>query len=401
MKKISLLLFTPLLVFFTCSENITEKAARIHEEVLTIDTHCDTPLRFMRGSYDPGVRHDSRKGGGKVDFVRMKEGSLDAQFFAAYIGQGERSPEAHEKAVRKIHNIIDSIYAAVNRYADLAEIATEPEDAYRLENENKRAIYIGIENGYGIGKDISLIKKYYDKGVRYITLCHTGNNEICDSSNDTTEHNGLSNFGREVIKEMNRVGMIVDVSHISDKSFFDVIELSKTPVIASHSCTRALCDNPRNMTDEMLLKLKENGGVIQMCIYSGYVKELQASAAHDSASRAWKAKYPDFRSLPKAEKEQAEKEWYAFNRKFPAPLATVSDAVDHIDHIVKLIGIDHVGIGTDFDGGGALKDCFDVSEMGNITLELIKRGYTKGDIQKIWGENFMRVFRQVQSYAGK
>ena len=397
MKRILILL----VVFFliSCNQNNLDKSKRIHETIFTIDTHCDTPMRFMGRGFDPGVKHDPQKNGSKVDFIRMKEGGLDAQFFAAFLGQGKRNEAANLIAIQKANDIIDSIHTVVNRNFDLAEIAINSEDAYRIEKSGKRAIYIGIENGYALGNEISLIEKYYDKGVRYITLCHTKNNDICDSSNDTLEHNGLSEFGKNVVKNMNDLGMIVDVSHISDKAFYDVIELSKVPVIASHSCSRSICDNPRNMTDNMLIKLKENGGVIQMCILSMYVKEMETSAEHDSAKSAWNEKYPNYSELAEKEKDIAREAWYSYNREFPVPLATVSDAVDHIDHIVDLIGIDYVGIGTDFDGGGGLKDCFDVSELGNITMELVKRGYSESDIKKIWGENFMRVFRQVEEFG--
>lgn len=390
------IIFISAILLISCSQNIENKARKIHDKALTIDTHCDTPLRFMGRGFNPGIKHDPNQNGSKVDFIRMKEGGLDAQFFAAFVGQGKRNDEGNQAVIQKTHNIIDSIYAVVKRNSHLAEIATKPEDAYRIEKTGKRAIYIGIENGYAIGNDISLVKEYYNKGVRYITLCHTKNNDICDSSTDSTEYKGLSKFGKKVVTKMNNLGMIIDVSHISDDAFYDVIKLSKAPVIASHSCARAICDNPRNMNDDMLLKLKENNGVIQMCILSGYVKTMETSAEHDSAKAAWKQKYPHYSNLPEKEKNIALEEWYAFNREFPAPLATVSDAIDHIDHIVNLIGIDHVGIGTDFDGGGGLKDCFDVSEMGNITKELVKRGYSEEDIIKIWGGNFMRVFREVE-----
>ncbi|MBN2278943.1 MAG: dipeptidase [Candidatus Marinimicrobia bacterium] len=398
MKKIIILATIATQLFVACHSQILKRAKKIHRDALTIDTHCDTPMSFMRGNFDPGVRHDPNKDGSKVDFIRMKEGGLDAQFFAAFLGQGPRNPEAHQKAIQKTSDIIDSIYAVVGRNIGLAEIATSPEDALRLEKEGKCAIYIGIENGYGLGNDLSNVKKFYEKGARYITLCHTKNNDICDSSTDTLEHRGLSNFGKAVVAQMNDVGMMIDVSHISDDAFYDVLRLSKQPVIASHSCARALCDNPRNLSDDMLLKIKENGGVIQMCILSEYVKELPTSIAHDSARTAWRKKYPSYSDLSESQKEIARQEWYAFNQQFPAPLATVSDAVDHIDHIVRLIGIDHVGIGTDFDGGGALKDCFDVSEMGNITEELVRRGYSKKEIEQIWGGNFMRVFKAVDQH---
>jgi len=210
------------------------------------------------------------------------------------------------------------------------------------------------------------------------------------------EYNGLSDFGIEVVKEMNRLGMMVDVSHISDSSFYDVITHSRVPVIASHSCARALCDHPRNLNDDMLLKLADNGGVIQMCILSDYVKEPDPNPERDSIFRAIREKYRNFEDLTAEEGKQARKDWYRADSLYPRVLATVSDAVDHIDHMVKIAGIDHVGIGTDFDGGGGLADCEDVSQMGNITLELVKRGYTEEEIRKIWGANIMRVMKEVQ-----
>jgi membrane dipeptidase len=200
---------------------------------------------------------------------------------------------------------------------------------------------------------------------------------------------------------MNKTGMMVDVSHISDKSFYDVIALSKAPVIASHSCARALCDNPRNMNDDMLRALAKNGGVIQMCILSAYVKKQNPNPVRDSAFARLRKKYQNYENLSKAETEKANKEWDALDDLYPQPLATVSDVVDHIDHIVKIAGFDHVGIGTDFDGGGGVTGCFDVSQMKNITRELLKRGYTTRDIRKIWGGNLMRVMRKVSKIARK
>ena len=258
-----------------------------------------------------------------------------------------------------------------------------------------------MENGYPIGNDLSLIQTYYTKGARYITLCHTRNNDICDSSTDSTEYNGLSEFGNSVVKFMNKTGMMVDVSHMSDKSFYDVIALSKAPVIASHSCCRALCDNPRNMDDAMLRALAKNGGVIQMCILSAYVKKQAPNPARDSAFASLRKKYQNFDNLSKAEMDNARRDWDALDDMYSQPLATVSDVVDHIDHIVKIAGIDHVGIGTDFDGGGGVTGCFDVSQMKNITIELLKRGYTIGDIRKIWGGNLMRVMKKVRKVARK
>lgn len=385
-------------------EKLVKKAAEIHERVMTVDTHVDTPFMLEREGWDISKANNPRKGGGKVDFPRMKKGGLDAIFFAVFVGQGKRTPEGNLKAKNEAMKLFKLIHKTVKAHPSMVELALTADDAYRIEKTGKRALYIGIENGYPVGKDLSLVKQYYDLGARYITLCHTRNNDICDSSTDRRkgpEHNGLSAFGKDVVKEMNRLGMLVDVSHISDKSFYDVLETSTAPVIASHSCARALCDNPRNLSDDMLKKLAEKGGVIQMCILSSYVKNLPQNPERQAAFKELRKKYRNYDSLSEEEKKKARETWMSINEKYPPVLATVSDAVDHIDHIVKLVGMDYVGIGTDFDGGGGLKDCYDVSQMGNITLELVKRGYTEEQIRKIWGGNVMRVFREVEKTAKK
>lgn len=405
-QTIGMLIIATILVIFSCESKeagLEKKANLIHEKILTMDSHTDTPLRLRRGTFDIGLRNDARKGGGKIDFPRMKEGGLDAAFFAVFLGQGPRNPEAYENAKDRTLKIFENVKKAVEQYPEMAEIALTPGDAYRLKKEGKRAIYIGLENGYPIGVDLSLVQEYYKLGARYITLSHTMNNDICDSSTDPNgyEHGGLSEFGRQVVNEMNRIGMIIDVSHISDKAFFDVIQMSKAPVIASHSNARAICDNPRNLSDEMLETIAKNGGVVQVCLLSSYVAAPEQNHERDSAQNALRIKYRNFENLTEDEYANATKEWYAIDDQFPMKLATVSQLVDHIDHIVKIAGINHVGIGTDFDGGGGLEDCFDVTEMRNITLELVRRGYNKKEIEKIWGGNFMRVFREAEKLASK
>ena len=383
-------------------ETPESKAAKIHQAVFTIDTHSDTPLNLLHDGFDVGKRQDQATTGTKVDFPRMKEGGLDAQFFAVFVGQGTRNPEGDLKAKNKALEILDAIRKCVAANKDQASIALTPDDGYALKKQGKRAIYIGLENGYPLANDITMVKKYYDMGIRYITLCHTSNNDICDSSTDKKlgeEHHGLSAFGKEVVAEMNKIGMMIDVSHISDGAFMDVIRLSKYPIIASHSCARAICDNPRNLTDQDLKALAKNGGVIQMCFLSDYVKVPDPNPKRDSAMAAVRKKYNDFQDLSDEKLKDARQEYRETSKKFPSKLATVKDMVDHIDHIVKVIGIDYVGIGTDFDGGGDLSGCRDVSQMGNVTLELVKRGYSESDIRKIWGGNFMRVFRAVQTAA--
>ena len=382
----------------TTENRLAKKVEKIHDQVLTVDTHCDTPMWLLRSDFDMGKRNDPHEGGGKVDFIRMKEGGMDAMFFAVFISQGERTPEGNKRAREMALATFDAILNTVNKHSSLAGIALNPDDAYEIEKGGKRAVYIGVENGYPIGNDLANIKEFYDLGARYITLCHTRNNDICDSSTDRNgpEHNGLSDFGRKVVAEMNKLGMIVDVSHISDKTFYDVLEVSEAPVIASHSCARAICDSPRNLTDDMLKKLAEKGGVIQVCFVSSFIKPSDPYPERDSAMQALQEKYGSFNDLTDEEMDQARKGWAAVNKKFPPKLAAISDMIDHIDHIVDVAGIDYVGIGTDFDGGGALKDCYDVSQIKNITSELIQRGYTTKEIEKIWGGNFMRVFREVQ-----
>jgi membrane dipeptidase len=380
------------------------KAARIHQSVLTIDTHCDTPLNLMRNDFDIAKRNDQATTGTKSDFPRMKEGGLDAQFFAVFVAQGPRTPQGDAIVKKKALDILAAIKRNVEANSGVASIALTPDDAYSLKKEGKRAIFMGVENGYALANDITMVKKYYDMGIRYITLCHTSNNDICDSSTDKkkgAEYHGLSPFGKEVVAEMNKTGMMIDVSHISDESFMDVVRLSKTPIIASHSCAKAICDNPRNLDDDCLKALAKNGGVIQMCFLSDYVKKPDPNPKRDSALAVVRKKYNDFQDLSDEKSREAYNEYREVGKKYPNKLATVQDMVDHIDHIVKVIGIDYVGIGTDFDGGGDLSGCRDVSQMGNVTLELVKRGYSEKDISKIWGGNFMRVFREVQKLAAK
>jgi len=397
-----LTLLTAALILTGCSDaesKLEKKAARIHAAAYTVDSHTDTPLRINRMGFDFGVRNDPRETRSKIDLPRMKEGGMDGIWFAVFIGQGERTPEGNEKAMKRALEITDGIYKTIDLYSDDLEVATTADDLARIAKKGKHAIYLGMENGYPIGNNPDLLDTYYEKGIRYVTLVHTRNNDICDSSNDTLEHNGLTPLGEEVVGRMNDLGMLIDVSHASDKSFYDVIEKSRAPIIASHSCARAMCDNPRNLSDEMLLKLKENGGVIQMCILSAYVKTPSPFPQRDSARAAVREKHGDYNRLDEAAREAFIIDWYAIDKDFPREMATVSDAVDHIDHMVELIGIDYVGIGTDFDGGGGLEDCFDVSQMGNITLELVRRGYSAGEIKKIWGGNLTRVFKEVEAAA--
>ena len=334
---------------FLVNKADTFKMAKdIHTRILSVDTHTDTPLWFTRGNFSVGMRKSNQ-----VSIQKMEEGKLDAQFLAVFLAQKERDEASSKKAVEKCHKMIEDVYADVAKYKDDCGIALTEEDARRLKAEGKKAFFIGIENGYGIGKDIKNVKKYKDMGVQYMTLSHSYDNDICSSSTNTEDASkGLTAFGREVVKEMNKVGMMIDISHVSESTFWDVMKLSKDPVFASHSSVKALCNSDRNLTDEQLRALAKNGGVIQICIYGGYLNKN-----------------------PKA--------------------ASVDDVVNHIDHAVKVAGIDHVGIGSDFDGGGGVLGCAGDNDMINITVKLIEKGYSEEDIRKIWGGNFFRVMNEV------
>jgi len=383
--------------------SLVKKALRWHGQVLTVDTHCDTPFMLLEKDWDIGKYHPGgQTGSGCQDLPRMKAGGLDASFFAVFVSQGPRTDEGHARAKVKAMAVLDAMDAMFVKYPDLCGLALTPDDARRLEKQGKRAIFIGMENGYPLGHDLSLIDYFYGRGVSYVTLAHTADNDICDSSTDRKdpEDSGLSDWGKQVVRRLNDLGVMVDVSHISDRSFFDVLALTKAPVIASHSCARALSASPRNLSDEMLLALKKNGGVIQLCILNDYIKQPPPNAERDKAFSDFHRKidetYGGWSNIQdQAVKDRLNAEHDALDARYPSPPVFVKDTVDHIDHIVRLIGIDHVGIGTDFDGGGGLADCKDVTQLKNITIELARRGYGKKDIAKIWGGNAMRVMQQV------
>jgi membrane dipeptidase len=379
-------------------DQLVKRADKIHASILTVDTHCDTPMEFSDPGFDLGVRHDD----GCVDFPRMVEGGLHAEFFAVFTGQGPRNDSTYNKVHQKALDIFSAIHKNVEKNSAMAEMAYAAADAYRIMKEGKIAAFIGVENGYPIGLDITRIKQYYDLGARYMTLAHTKNNDICDSSTDPDSpgNNGLSLFGNQVVKEMNRLGMMVDVSHISDKSFYDVLSITKAPVIASHSSCRALCQSPRNLSDEMLQALKNNGGVIQICVLSNYLKTAEPNPEMEAKLKGLKDKYGDYDALNDSTKKLVRGEFKEIQKRYEKS-ATVKDVVDHIDHVAQVIGIDYVGLGTDFDGGGGVDGCRTAADMKNITIELLRRGYSKKDITKIWGGNIMRVLRKVEEAAGK
>ncbi len=404
-KILTLCLISGVLMSFSAekdSAKLGKKVQRIHDKCLTVDTHCDTPMQMIKPGFDIREEHIAPKS--RVDLPRMKAGGLDAMFFAAYTGQKPRTDENYKMTYALANQMIDSIHSMVRHNSDIAALALKAGDLAKIEKTGKRAIYIGMENGFPLAKDITRVEEFYKRGVRYITLCHSYHNDICDSSSDSkpAEHNGVSEFGKQVIAEMNRLGMMIDVSHASDKSFFDVIKLSKAPVIASHSSVRALANNNRNMTDEMIKKLAEKRGVIQICLLDDYVKEPDTTTVKFQEMKRLRKMYrTTFEQMNEKEKEAFSQKWEEVQSKVSADMPSVKDLVDHIDHVKNLVGIDFVGIGSDFDGGGGLLDCADVSQFPNVTRELIRRGYSEKEIRKIWGGNLLRVFRDVEKTASE
>lgn len=384
-------------------EALVAKARAIHQRIITIDTHDDIPSTFATPEVDPGVR-----GNRQVDLPKMREGGLDVAFFVVFVGQGPRTPEAYEKAKADALIKFDAIHRLAEKmHPDEIELAYTPADVERIHKSGKLVAVIGIENGYPIGKDLSLVKKFHELGGRYVTLAHGGHNDIADSATPRqnepqAEHNGLSPFGRQVVAEMNRWGLMVDVSHVSKQAALDAIKTSTAPVIASHSGARAVNDHPRNMDDETLLALKANGGVMQAVALGGFVKNDSPEKA--AAVRALRAEFGlaggpggGLAALSPEKRADYEKRRALLDEKWPP--ANVPDFVNHIDYAVKLIGIDHVGISSDFDGGGGVVGWNNAAESLNVTTELVRRGYTEDQIRKLWGGNLLRVWREVERKA--
>ncbi|HEV8598396.1 MAG TPA: dipeptidase [Gemmatimonadales bacterium] len=381
---------------------LLSKARGIHERVLTLDTHVDiNPANFT------AERNYTQRLPNQVNLPKMEEGGLDAVFFIVYVGQRDDfTPEGYARA----HTAALEKFAAIHRLAeqfapDRIGLARTAADVRRIYASGKKVALIGIENGYPLGTDITNVKKFYDLGGRYLSLAHNGHSQLSDSNTGERDgvwlHNGLSPLGREVIAELNRVGIMVDISHPSKQSMLQTVALSKAPIIASHSAVRALCDHSRNLDDEQLLALKKNGGVAQLVAFSSYVKCGPESPERQQAIAALRQKYgatPGGAQGVSDSVRAAERR--ALDEKYPPPpRATVKDFVDHIDYAVKLIGLDHVGISSDFDGGGGVDGWSDASETFNVTLELVRRGYSEEQIGKLWSGNLLRVMEAVERVA--
>lgn len=392
-------------------EEILSLAKGIHDRVLTIDTHDDISSDFASEKDDEGNIENKRQ----VTLPKMKSGGLDAEFFAVFTGTGARSDSSYEAAYKRALALFEAIHRLPTMYPDKIDIAYSPEDVLHINAAGKLVACIGMENGYPVGMDLAKLKEFYNRGARYITLTHSGHNQICDSSTPRDdqkkeEYGGLSEFGKKVVQEMNRLGMMVDISHVSKKAALDALTLSKAPVIASHSGANAVSENPRNLDDETLQAIKKNDGVVQVVALADYIKNRVDSPERQAAINAVRKEFgiPEERgtaarqAMQKLDQEQIAKfreKIGEIDVKFPRTPVTVQDMVDHIDHIVKVIGIDHVGIGSDFDGGGGLTGWNNAGESMNITIELVKRGYNEEEIKKIWGGNLLRVWKEVERVA--
>ena len=380
-------------------EQIQVQAPRIHNEAWVADTHLDSPLRGLR---DPEWNADERHDSGCWDIPRMIEGGADAVFLAVYTGQGPLTSEGYERVHTRAIALFDWIHAAADA-SPHAEFAATDADAERLHREGKRAIFIGVENGYPIGTDIWNVEDFYNRGMRYMTLSHGSDNQICASSTERREREdfGLTDFGRQVVAEMNRLGVMIDCSHISDQTFFDVVEITKVPVIATHSACDGINEHDRNLSDKMLLKLKENGGVIQLIPLGSFIRPTPPNPERDKALEELRREFGDRRSLTDEQRSAYMEQWGEIRRLYPTAPATIDDYMKHIDYAVALIGIDHVGFGSDFDGGGGVENLEDISMLPNLTVELMRHGYSERDINKFWGGNLLRVMKAVEAAAEK
>ncbi|HKT90496.1 MAG TPA: dipeptidase [Candidatus Sulfotelmatobacter sp.] len=378
---------------------ISAKARKIHDSALIVDTHADTPQRFLDEGFDIGSTDPNDPG--HISLDKARRGNLGAEFFSIWV-----DPETNQgRFAKHTFDLIDSVYEQAARHPDRMMMAFSPADIERAHREHKLAALMGIEGGHSIENDIRLLRDYYRLGVRYMTLSWSNTNEWADSSGDIDDpkvqhHNGLTDFGKQVVLEMNRLGMMVDISHVADKTFWDTIAVTKAPVIASHSSARALVNAPRNMTDDMLRAVAKNGGVVQVNFYSGFDDEnfRKAMEAQAKDQAAAIQKYTDQlkaegKPVNYVDIDRIEREWMAKIRRPP-----LSALIDQIDHVAKTAGIDHVGLGSDFDGvsGATPQGINSAADLPKITQALFERGYNEEQIHKILGGNLMRVFREVE-----
>ena len=375
------------------ADDISERARKIHFSSIVVDTHDDTTQRLVDEKFDLGHR-DAR---GHIDIPRMKEGGMDAIFFSIWMPSSITGPEA----VRRALDQIDAVREQVRRHPDDLVLATTAEEVRRAYAQHKIAALMGMEGGHMMDNDLGVLRMYAALGVRYLTLTHGSNTQWADSSTDKPAHNGLTDFGKDVVRELNRLGVLVDISHVSDKTFYDALEVSKAPMIASHSSCRALCDAPRNMTDDMIKALAAKGGVIQINYHMGFLSQEYRNAT--SNPKSVKKLNAEIKKRCGASEACQIREGEQMARKLveqgKAPRVDWTKIVEHIDHAVKLAGADHVGLGSDFDGANMPYGLEDASKLPKITEALLRKGYSESDIRKILGGNTLRVMEQAEQVA--
>src|SRR5687767_10258382 len=371
-------------------EKLWKRALDIQRKSIVIDTHNDILSIMFDENYDLGV---SSVGKYHTDLARMKQGGLSAEFFAVYI---DRSYARDGGSARRTLDLIDYTYRAVEKYPNDLMMAYSTADIRRAKKQKKIAALMGIEGGHAIEDSLSALRDFYRLGIRYMTLTHNNTNNWADACCDTAKHNGLSDFGKEVVREMNRLGMLVDVSHVSDKTMSDVFDVSKSPVIASHSSARALADRTRNIPDDLLKRFTQHGGVVMVNFYPGFLDQKVVEASKERDARL-KPQTDALKEQYKNDPKKLEEETSKLLAAHPLPATPLSVLIDHFDHIAKVAGVDHVGIGSDFDGVSSLPvGMEDISKLPNLTYELLKRGYSEKDVKKILGENFMRAFAEAE-----
>ena len=378
---------------FSEPDGVTARVAKLHQEAIVIDTHIDTPQLFLDDDFDLGPRAEK----GHIDLPRMQEGGLDAGFMSIWIDMRRFKGAA---ATKRALQLIDTVYEQVRKHPGKLALATTAAGIRRAHGEGKVALLMGMEGGTPIDDDLHLLRMFHRMGVRYMTLTHSFNNNWADSSSDEPKHGGLTDFGKEVVREMNRLGMMVDISHVSDEAFYDAIKVAKAPVIASHSSARALCDAARNLTDDQLRAVAKNGGVVHVNYHIGFLSQEYADAV-EKLGDEMRARRRELREQFKDDDSQFLKVAEKMREEFGDRLPKVSweKILDHIDHMVKVAGVNHIGLGSDFDGATMPDGMDDASLLPNLTQGLADRGYSDKDIRKILGGNTLRIMEKVERVA--
>jgi membrane dipeptidase len=377
--------------FAVSGDSISERARKLHFSSIVVDTHDDTTQRFLDGKFDLGTRNSA----GSIDIPRMREGNLSAIFFSIWIPSKVTGPEAVDRALVQI----DAVREQIRKHPNDLVLATTASEVREAHKQGKIAALLGVEGGHMINSNLGVLRSYAALGVRYMTLTHSGNDEWADSSTDKAVHNGLTDFGKDVVREMNRLGVIVDISHVSDKAFYDALEVSKAPLFASHSSCRAICDAPRNMTDQMMKDLAAKGGVVQINYHVGFLSQefRDAEKADPEINKAISAEVMnrcgDNEGCQLIEGDRITREYVEQGK---LPRVEFAKIIEHIDHAAKVAGAEHVGLGSDFDGANMPYGMEDATKLPKITEALLQKGYSEGDVKKILGENTLRVMTEVE-----